>query len=112
MIYANRCLPDDLDYLDAISIYYWGHILLCRYGPTESPGLAVYTAQKRGSRGVIFFPDREDVAGKATTFYPSSWWMPGGAIRRAQVRRDQDIGDPSTPGYASSGMFDDVNMAL
>ncbi|XP_040075482.2 aminopeptidase NAALADL1-like isoform X2 [Ixodes scapularis] len=100
IIYANRCLPKDFAHLDAINVRAWDRVLLCRYGPVQSPGEALEAATNVGARGVIFFLDPADVTNGGPSF-PQSWWMPGDAIRRSHVRQDEDIGDPMTPGYAS-----------
>ncbi|KAG0418004.1 hypothetical protein HPB47_005213, partial [Ixodes persulcatus] len=100
IIYANRCLPKDFVHLDAINVRAWDRVLLCRYGPVQSPGEALEAATNVGARGVIFFLDPADVTNGGPSF-PQSWWMPGDAIRRSHVRQDEDIGDPMTPGYAS-----------
>ncbi|CAN8025024.1 unnamed protein product [Ixodes persulcatus] len=104
IIYANRCLPKDFVHLDAINVRAWDRVLLCRYGPVQSPGEALEAATNVGARGVIFFLDPADVTNGGPSF-PQSWWMPGDAIRRSHVRQDEDIGDPMTPGYASRNRY-------
>lgn len=100
VFYGNRCFPEDLDALTAVAGIN-SAVLLCRYVTTEGPGFAVATAQKYQAAGVLLFAHPQDVAPGNVLPYPQSWWMSGKAIRRAHVRRNEDIGDPTTPGYAS-----------
>lgn len=97
--YGNRCYPSDLDLLN-MKLPLKDAVLLCRYTMTEGPGLAVATAEKKGASAVLLFGHPQDMA-RGNMTYPHSWWMSGKAIRRANVRRGQDIGDPTTPGYSA-----------
>lgn len=102
-MYGNRCFPEDLEYLAKIAEnLLWSSALLCRYSTTESPGVAVAAAERRGVRAVLLFSDPHDISGGGgSSAFPQSWWMPSTAIRRASVRMPQDIGDPASPGFAS-----------
>ncbi|KAH6947212.1 hypothetical protein HPB50_017598 [Hyalomma asiaticum] len=103
ILYGNRCFPEDLEYLAKIAEnLLWSSALLCRYSTTESPGVAVAAAERRGVRAVLLFSDPHDISGGGgSSAFPQSWWMPSTAIRRASVRMPQDIGDPASPGFAS-----------
>lgn len=107
VFYANRCFPEDLDIMTTTVAVSSG-VLLCRYSPTEGPGLAVATAQKYQALGVLLFGHPQDMSDSQSAFYPQTWWMSGRAIRRAHVRRSIDMGDPTTPGYSSRYPSTDV----
>ncbi|KAK8776733.1 hypothetical protein V5799_029920 [Amblyomma americanum] len=112
ILYGNRCFPEDLDYLaKTVGQVLWGGALLCRYSTTESPGLAVTAAQRKGVQAVLFFSDPHDVSGGGASAFPQSWWMPNTAIRRSSVRVAHDIGDPSSPGYSSRYAISDLFRA-
>ncbi|KAH9362034.1 hypothetical protein HPB48_014973 [Haemaphysalis longicornis] len=105
VFYANRCFPEDLDAL-TIPAGINSAVLLCHYVQTEGPGFAVATAQKYQAAGVLLFAHPQDIAtADKLNVYPRSWWMSDEAIRRAHVRRNEDTGDPTTPGYASRCEF-------
>lgn len=111
ILYGNRCFPEDLEYLAKIAEnLLWSSALLCRYSTTESPGVAVAAAERRGVRAVLLFSDPHDISGGGgSSAFPQSWWMPSTAIRRASVRMPQDIGDPASPGFASRYAFTDLH---
>ncbi|XP_054918041.1 N-acetylated-alpha-linked acidic dipeptidase 2-like [Dermacentor andersoni] len=110
VMYGNRCFPEDLDYLTRTTgRSVWASALLCRYSTTESPGVAVAAAERQGARAVLLFSDPHDISGGGgNSVFPQSWWMPGTAIRRANVRMPHDIGDPASPGFASRYTFHDL----
>ncbi|XP_064466011.1 N-acetylated-alpha-linked acidic dipeptidase 2-like [Ornithodoros turicata] len=119
IIYCNRCLPSDFITLSNMGVHVSKKICLCRDSHKIAPGDVLGSAAKENVAGVLFFLDPKDVApDKGRPVYPNNWWMPGNAVRRAHVRAHIDIGDPSTPGYASrphltaENRYDDVGTRM
>ncbi|XP_064455467.1 N-acetylated-alpha-linked acidic dipeptidase 2-like isoform X2 [Ornithodoros turicata] len=102
IFYCNYCLKGDFKKLEEMKISLLGKICLCRYSPLVSPGTAMRYAEHENLVAVVFFLDPADVApDSGKPVYPNNWWMPPSALRRANMRSDTHVGDPSTRGYSS-----------
>lgn len=102
-VYANFGKDEDFDYLEKLGIRVAGKICVIRYGKIYR-GTKVSNAAKRGAVGVVLFlcPSHVSADGiDEQNVYPHTWWMPGDAIQRGDIREEK--GDPQTPGYPSIG---------
>lgn len=104
LIYANGGSREDFRYLKTHGVVTNGTIALVRYHATqEDRSLKVKAAQDAGCVGVIMYSDpADDGAGKGETF-PKGQWRPTDAVERGSVGlMSWVIGDPLTPGWAST----------
>ena len=104
LIYANGGSREDFRYLKTHGVVTNGTIALVRYHATqEDRSLKVKAAQDAGCVGVIMYSDpADDGAGKGDTF-PKGQWRPADAVERGSVGlMSWVIGDPLTPGWAST----------
>ncbi|KAM0703254.1 hypothetical protein Q7P35_009192 [Cladosporium inversicolor] len=104
LIYANGGSREDFRYLKTHGVVTNGTIALVRYHATqEDRSLKVKAAQDAGCVGVIMYSDpADDGAGKGETF-PKGQWRPADAVERGSVGlMSWVIGDPLTPGWAST----------
>ena len=104
LIYANGGSREDFRYLKTHGVVTNGTIALVRYHATqEDRSLKVKAAQDAGCVGVIMYSDpADDGAGTGDTF-PKGQWRPADAVERGSVGlMSWVIGDPLTPGWAST----------
>ena len=104
LIYANGGSREDFRFLKTHGVVTNGTIALVRYHATqEDRSLKVKAAQDAGCVGVIMYSDpADDGAGKGETL-PFGQWRPADAVERGSVGlMSWVIGDPLTPGWAST----------
>ena len=104
LIYANGGSSEDFRYLKTHGVVTNGTIALVRYHATlEDRSLKVKHAQDAGCIGVIMYSDpMDDGAGKGGMI-PFGPWRPVDAVERGSVSlMSMVIGDPLTPGWAST----------
>lgn len=98
LIYANGGSKDDFAYLQDQGVVTNGSIALVKYGGTQGDrALKIKAAEEAGCAGVLIYSDPSDVP-------PDSAWQPsedllqrGGVSMMSYV-----VGDPLTPGFAST----------
>jgi hypothetical protein len=104
LIFANGGSREDFRWLKTHGVVTNGTVALVRYhGTQEDRSLKVKAAQEAGCVGVIMYSDpADDGAGKGATF-PDGPWRPADAVERGSVGlMSWVIGDPLTPGWAST----------
>lgn len=100
VVYVNYGSDADFDKLVRWQVNLSGSIVIARYGEIYR-GDIVANAASRGAVGVVIFSDPLDYASNNTEgYYPESEWLPPGGVQRGSVF--QGIGDPLTPGWAST----------
>lgn len=79
-----------------------GTIVLARYGKIYR-GDIVKNAYEEGAVGVVIYSDRKDYGGGGgeAKWFPDERWLPPSGVQVGTVYGG--LGDPTTPGWASSG---------
>ncbi|CAJ1976392.1 unnamed protein product [Sphenostylis stenocarpa] len=78
-----------------------GTVVLARYGKIYR-GDIVKNAYEAGAVGVVIYSDRKDYGGSGEAkWFPDEKWMPPSGVQVGTVYGG--LGDPTTPGWASSG---------
>ncbi|KAI6800660.1 glutamate carboxypeptidase 2 [Hortaea werneckii] len=98
LIYANGGSREDFAWLREQGVVTKGAIALVKYGGTEGDrSLKVMAAEEAECAGVLIYSDPGDVA------EDSEWQPTDDALQRGSVSRTNlIIGDPLTPGFAST----------
>ncbi|CAM6090069.1 unnamed protein product [Calypogeia fissa] len=100
VVYANYGSVADFEQLDRWEVNITGSIVIARYGEIYRGDIVAHAAY-RGAVGVVIFSDPLDWAANNTEgYYPESEWLPPSGVQRGSVF--QGIGDPLTPGWAST----------
>ncbi|KAK5125613.1 hypothetical protein LTR85_011887 [Meristemomyces frigidus] len=98
LIYANGGSRDDFAYLQEQGVVTEGSIALVKYGGTQGDRtLKIKAAEEVGCLGVLIYSDPSDVSPN------SAWQPPDDALQRGGVSMmSYVVGDPLTPGFAST----------
>jgi len=98
LIYANGGSRDDFAFLQSQGIVTKGSIALVKYGGTQGDrALKIKAAEEAGCAGVLIYSDPSDVAANSEWHPSEDMLQRGGVSMMSYV-----IGDPLTPGYAST----------
>ena len=104
LVFANGGSREDFKYLNDHGIETKGTVALVRsHGSQEDRSLKVKAAEDAGCVGVVMYSDPAvDGAAKGATF-PEGPWRPADSVERGSVGlMSWVIGDPLTPGWAST----------
>lgn len=100
VVYAFYGRTKDFQKLSQLGVKVEGAVVIARYGKIYR-GDIVENAFTAGAVAVVIYSDPQDYAANGTRgFYPDSKWLPPSGVQRGSVFRG--IGDPLTPGWASS----------
>lgn len=105
LIYANGGSREDFDWLREKGVVLNGSIALMRYYSTQGDrALKVKAAEDAGCVGALIYSDpHEDGQWHDHTAWPHGPWRPADSIQRGAVSlMSWVVGDPLTPGYAST----------
>lgn len=104
LIYANGGSSEDFAWLKEHGIDTNGSIALVKYGGSQTDrALKIKAAEEAGCVGVLIYSDPSDVA------RASAWQQSADTLQRGSVSRTGWIvGDPLTPGYASTQHADRI----
>ncbi|XP_052117275.1 probable glutamate carboxypeptidase LAMP1 isoform X2 [Arachis duranensis] len=104
VVYVNYGRVEDyLSLRKKMGVNVSGCVVLARYGKIFR-GDIVKNAYDEGAVGVVVYSDRKDYGGgddDGGRWFPDSKWLPPSGVQVGSVY--QGTGDPSTPGWASSG---------
>lgn len=100
VVYVNYGRPEDYAILKEMGVNATGKIVLARYGKIFR-GDIVKKAYQEGAIGALVYTDKKDYGGDGERWFPESKWMPPTGVQVGTVY--DGLGDPSTPGWASSG---------
>ncbi|KAL4374734.1 hypothetical protein HN51_008557 [Arachis hypogaea] len=103
-VYVNYGRVEDyLSLRKKMGVNVSGCVVLARYGKIFR-GDIVKNAYDEGAVGVVVYSDRKDYGGGGDDggrWFPDGKWLPPSGVQVGSVY--QGTGDPSTPGWASSG---------
>jgi N-acetylated-alpha-linked acidic dipeptidase len=100
LVYVNYGLVEDYAQLDSMGVSVKGKIAVARYGRSYR-GIKAREAEKHGALGLIIYSDPADDGYTRGDVYPTGPMRPSNGIQRGSVMNPN--GDPSTPGYPSTG---------
>lgn len=108
LVYANYGSREDYHTLKSAGVETKGAIALVRYhGAEEDIGLKVRGAELAGFAGCITYTDPADNGFKLGDVAPNGRFMPGDGVQRGSVSLSRWVlGDPLTPGWASTAKAD------
>jgi N-acetylated-alpha-linked acidic dipeptidase len=98
VVYVGYGLIEDYALLDSLGVTVRGKIALARYGRSFR-GIKAREAERQGAVGLIMYSDPEGDGYYRGDVYPKGPMRPPRGIQRGSVMND--VGDPTTPGYAS-----------
>jgi hypothetical protein len=104
LVYANGGNRDDFAWLKEAGVVLNGSIALMRYYGTQGDrALKIKAAEQAGCIGALIYSDpREDGSAKGPE-WPKGPWRPEDSLERGGVSlMSWVVGDPLTPGYAST----------
>ena len=113
LVYVNYAREKDFEQLKDLGVSVLDRIIIARYGKIHQSN-KVANAQTYGARGLILYPDPEEVAngGQAMhSVYPNTWWLPATGVHRGSVLLSAGGGDPLTPGWASVNNAHRIDLA-
>lgn len=111
LIYVNRGLPEDYQFLKERGISVEGKICIARYGGSYR-GVKAKVASDNGAVGLILYSDPADDGYMRGDVYPRGPWRSEDAIQRGTVKYIfQHASDPLTPGWASTKDADRLSIA-
>ncbi|MQM02849.1 hypothetical protein Taro_035620, partial [Colocasia esculenta] len=101
VVYANYGRVEDYAVLRGMGVEVKGAVVLAKYGKLFR-GDIVTNAQEAGAVAAVLYTDRKDYGGGAEgKGFPEDRWMPPSGVQIGTVYRE--VGDPTTPGWASVG---------
>jgi len=100
LVYVNYGLMEDYAALDSIGVSVANRIVIARYGRSFR-GIKAREAEKRGAIGLFVYSDPLDDGFAVGDPYPEGPMRPSQGIQRGSYMNGP--GDPSTPGWASTG---------
>jgi N-acetylated-alpha-linked acidic dipeptidase len=100
VVYVNYGLIEDYAQLDSMGVSVKGKIAIARYGRSYR-GIKAREAEKHGAVGLLIYSDPADDGYTRGDVYPAGPMRPSHGIQRGSVMNPN--GDPSTPGYPSTG---------
>ncbi|KAM5547549.1 hypothetical protein ABKV19_001839 [Rosa sericea] len=100
VVYVNYGRVEDYETLKKMGVNVSGTIVLARYGEIYR-GSIVQIAYEQGAVGALVYTDRKDYGGGGGgRWFPEEKWLPPSGVQVGTVYNG--IGDPTTPGWASS----------
>ena len=100
VVYVNYGLIEDYAQLDSMGISVKGKIAIARYGRSFR-GIKAREAEKHGAVGLLIYSDPQDDGYVVGDVYPDGPMRNSAGVQRGSVLNLD--GDPSTPGYGSTG---------
>ena len=111
LVYVNRGLPEDYQFLSERGISVAGKICIARYGGSYR-GVKAKVAGDNGAVGLILYSDPADDGYMRGDVYPRGPWRSADAIQRGTVKYIfQHASDPLTPGWAATKDAERIPMA-
>eukprot|EP01018_Ginkgo_biloba_P010498 Gb_39263 [translate_table: standard] len=108
-VYVNYGREEDYRKLAEMGVNVSGAIVIARYGDIYR-GTVVKIAAKAGAIAAILYGDPQQFGGNGTQgYFPDSKWLPPTGVQRGTVL--QGIGDPLTPGWASTKHAEKLSLA-
>lgn len=104
LIFANDGSREDFQWLKEKGVKTEGAIALVRYyGKQGDRALKVKAAEDAGCAGVLIYSDPQDDGAGRGKVWPEGRWRPADSLQRGSVSlMSWVIGDPLTPGWAST----------
>ncbi|CAK8533916.1 unnamed protein product [Lathyrus sativus] len=108
VVYANYGRVEDYLKLKEIGINVSNTVVLAKYGKIFR-GDIVKNAYDEGAIGVVIYSDKKDYGGGGggTKWFPDEKWLPPSGVQVGSVYGG--TGDPTTPGWASSGTCERIS---
>lgn len=101
VVYANYGRVEDYAALRAMGVRVKAAVVLAKYGKLFR-GDIVRNAQEAGAAAAVLYTDRKDYGGGAEgKGFPEDRWMPPSGVQIGTLYKE--VGDPTTPGWASAG---------
>ena len=100
VVYVNYGLIEDYAQLDSIGVSVKGKIAVARYGRSYR-GIKAREAEKHGAVGLLIYSDPQDDGYVVGDVYPEGPMRNSAGVQRGSILNPD--GDPSTPGYGSTG---------
>jgi N-acetylated-alpha-linked acidic dipeptidase len=100
VVYVNYGLIEDYAQLDSMGVSVKGKIAIARYGRSFR-GIKAREAEKHGALGLLIYSDPQDDGYVVGDVYPDGPMRNSNGVQRGSVLNLD--GDPSTPGYGSTG---------
>ena len=100
VVYVNYGLIEDYAQLDSIGVSVKGKIAVARYGRSYR-GIKAREAEKHGAVGLLIYSDPQDDGYVVGDVYPEGPMRNSAGVQRGSILNPN--GDPSTPGYGSTG---------
>ena len=100
VVYVNYGLIEDYAQLDSMGVSVKGKIAIARYGRSFR-GIKAREAEKHGAVGLLIYSDPQDDGYVVGDVYPDGPMRNSAGVQRGSVLNLD--GDPSTPGYGSTG---------
>lgn len=111
LVYVNKGLPEDYEYLAERGISVEGKICIARYGGSYR-GVKAKVAGDNGAVGLILYSDPADDGYMRGDVYPRGPWRSADAIQRGTVKYIfQHASDPLTPGWAATKDAEKLSIA-
>lgn len=102
LVYVNYGVPEDYAKLAEMGVDVRGKIAIARYGRVFR-GVKHKVAYEHGAAGLIMFSDPADDGYVRGPVYPDGPWRPADGIQRGSILYIFNyVGDPLTPGWAST----------
>lgn len=104
LIYANGGSREDFEWLRQQNVALNGSIALMRYYGTQGDrALKIKAAEDAGCIGALIYSDPSDDGSVRGAVWPDGPWRPDDSLQRGGVSlMSWVVGDPLTPGYAST----------
>ena len=104
LVYANGGSREDFAWLTSQGIALNGTIALVRYYTTQGDrALKVKAAEEAGCLGVLIYSDPHEDGRSKGAVWPNGPWRPADSLQRGAVSlMSWVVGDPLTPGWAST----------
>ncbi|KAI5194537.1 glutamate carboxypeptidase 2 [Aureobasidium subglaciale] len=104
LVYANGGSREDFKRLKDMGVDLNGAIVLVRYYHTEADrGMKVKAAEMAGAAGCLIYSDPKEDGFLKGAVMPDGPWRPRDSVQRGSVALSSlVVGDPLTPGYAST----------
>jgi len=100
VVYVNYGLIEDYAQLDSMGVSVKGKVAIARYGRSYR-GIKAREAEKHGAVGLLIYSDPQDDGYVAGDVYPEGPMRNSAGVQRGSILNPD--GDPSTPGYGSTG---------
>lgn len=108
VVYVNYGRVEDYLILKEMGIKVSNTIVLAKYGKVYR-GDIIKIAYEEGAIGVVIYSDKKDYGGSdEAKWFPDEKWLPPSGVQIGGVY--SKVGDPTTPGWASSGECERLSM--